>query len=292
GDVQHREEDPVVEERGPQVVRRDEDEHAAAPDEEQRPDVLQPSLREHLALLAQVRGEEDDQEDLRELARLELRRADAHPQARAVHRLTEPGYAGQEEQRDRGHAEQVLVVLEDAVVAAESDQRECEQRDPDHDPEALLERVGRTGAIDLGHADGGQQSGQRQEVGVGVRDGEPRDHVRCQVEREEEEGVAERAPADERLACDVHRRESEPREDADGGEVQELAVAGPKGDQRASPHQTSTTIAATSTRMTASASSLLAMPASWVPACGACASCSASAARTSAAGTTMVSCAA
>ena len=36
------------------------------------PDVLQPALREHLALLAQVAGEEDDQEDLRQLARLEL----------------------------------------------------------------------------------------------------------------------------------------------------------------------------------------------------------------------------
>ena len=39
----------------------DEDEHRRAPDQEQRAEVLQPALREHLALLAQVRGEEDDQ---------------------------------------------------------------------------------------------------------------------------------------------------------------------------------------------------------------------------------------
>ena len=66
--------------KGPtEVVRLDEDEHRAAPDQQQRPEVLQPSLCEHLALLAQVAGEEDDQENLRELARLELERADVDP---------------------------------------------------------------------------------------------------------------------------------------------------------------------------------------------------------------------
>ena len=61
---------------------------------EQRPEVLQPALREHLALLAQVAGEEDDQRDLRELARLELERAELHPQAGAVDRSPIPGSAG------------------------------------------------------------------------------------------------------------------------------------------------------------------------------------------------------
>ena len=88
-DVEQREEDPVVEERAAEVVRHEEDEHRAAPDDEQRPPILQPALREHLALLAQVRGEEDDERDLPELARLELEPADVHPEARAVDRLPE-----------------------------------------------------------------------------------------------------------------------------------------------------------------------------------------------------------
>ena len=93
-DVEHREEDPEVEEPRAEVVRRDEHEHAGAPDHEQRAEVLQPRLREHLALLAQVGGEEDDQEDLRELAGLEPERADVHPEARAVDRRAEAGTRG------------------------------------------------------------------------------------------------------------------------------------------------------------------------------------------------------
>src|SRR4051794_28029757 len=52
--VEHREEDPEVEKSGAEVVRLHENEHRAAPDQKERPEVLQPALREHLALLAQV----------------------------------------------------------------------------------------------------------------------------------------------------------------------------------------------------------------------------------------------
>ena len=86
-DVQHREEDPEVEEPAPEVVRLDEDEHRRAPDREQRAEVLDPPLGEHFALLAQVAREEDDQHDLGELARLEPDAADLDPEARPVDRL-------------------------------------------------------------------------------------------------------------------------------------------------------------------------------------------------------------
>ena len=59
------------------------------------PTSFEPRLREHLALLAQIGGEEDDQEDLRELAGLERERADAHPEPRAVDGRAEPGHARQ-----------------------------------------------------------------------------------------------------------------------------------------------------------------------------------------------------
>ena len=79
------------------------------------------------------------------------------------------GTPRQEEQHDRSDPEEVLVLLEHAEVAAQAEEREREQPDADHDPEALLERVARAEAVDLGHADRGQQAGHRQQVRVGVR---------------------------------------------------------------------------------------------------------------------------
>ena len=177
-DVEHREEDPEVEEARAEVVRHDEHEHARAPDHEQRADVLQPSLREHLALLAQVRGEEDDQEDLRELAGLELERADAHPEPRAVDGRPEPGQPRQEEQHDRADPEEVLVRLEHAVVAAQAEERQREERDADHDPEALLERVARAEAVDLGQRRP-PSAARPSAAGTGRRSARSRRATRC-----------------------------------------------------------------------------------------------------------------
>src|SRR5581483_7774489 len=232
-----------------------------APDHEQRPHVLEAPLRKHLALLAQVARQEDDQEDLRELAGLHLDRADAHPQTRAVHRRADAREARQEEQCDGADPEQVLVVLEDPVVAAEAEEREREQPDSDHDPEALLELVVRAEPVDLGDADRGQERRHGQEVWIGIRHDDPRHHVSGEVQREEEERIPERSPRDEGLARDVDGGEAQPRQHADCGEVQELAVARPETGQRASPHQTSTTMTAISAAITSSASSRLPRPA-------------------------------
>ena len=95
GDVEHREENAEVEEPTAEVVCLYEDEHCAAPDHEQRAEILEPALRDHLPLFAQVAGEEDDQRQLRELARLELERAGADPQPGAVHGRAEAGQGGQ-----------------------------------------------------------------------------------------------------------------------------------------------------------------------------------------------------
>src|SRR2546425_11307184 len=127
--VEHCEEDPVVEERRAEVVGLDEDEHRAAPDDEQRPEVLQPSLRKHLALLAEVAGEEDDQAELRDLAWLELKRAEVDPEPGAVDGGAEPGQRRKNEQPDCRQAEDVLVALQPAVVASKGQERACENRD-------------------------------------------------------------------------------------------------------------------------------------------------------------------
>ena len=225
GDVEHSEEDPEVEERRAEVVRLDEHEHRAAPDQQQRPEVLQPSLCEHLALLAQVAGEEDDQEDLRELARLELERADVDPEARAVDGRAEPGQRRQHEQHDRRDAEEVLVALELPVVVAQQEERRRERPERDHDPETLAKRVRGVQPVDLGQADARQQPGHRQQVRIGVRDGQAGDEVGREVEREEEEGVRERGRRDDVLPCDVDAGEPESGERADDDEVRELTVA-------------------------------------------------------------------
>ena len=122
--------------------------------------------REHLALLAQVAGEEDDQHDLRELAGLELERADCDPEARAVDLVADPGQRGQEEQHDRAEPEEVLVALEPPVVVAQQEQRGREEADADHDPQPLAERVVRVEPVDLGQPIAAS-SGHRQQVRIG-----------------------------------------------------------------------------------------------------------------------------
>src|SRR5581483_7849576 len=133
-DVQHREEDPEVEERAAEVVGLDEDEHRRAPDQEQWAEVLQPPLREHLALLPQIAREEDDQRDLRELAGLELQRPDLHPEPRSVDRPADHWQRREHEQADRRDAEEVLVALQHAEVGAEGEHGGGERRHPDDDP--------------------------------------------------------------------------------------------------------------------------------------------------------------
>ena len=195
-----------------------------------------------------------------------------HPEARAIDRRADAGEARQKQQRDRADPEEILVLLEDAVVAAQSPERERKEADTDHDPQPLPERVRVAEPVNLGHADGCQQSCHRQEVRVGVRHRPPRDEVRDEVEGEEEQRVGERPPADLRLARDVHGREAEAGENAHDGQVEELSVAVAQI-QRASPHQTRTTMTAIRARMISKASMCLPMPA-----CGASCSCAAIAA--------------
>ena len=102
-----------------------------------------------------------------------------------------------------------------------------EDADADDDPEALPEGVGRAEAVDLGQPDRGQQARERQQVRVGVRDGEPGDDVRDQVQAEEDQRVRDRPGRDHRLPRDVDAREAEAGDDADRDQVDELAV--PRG---------------------------------------------------------------
>ena len=93
GDVEHREKDREVEKASAEVVRLEQHEHGAAPDEQQRAGVLerrqaesaQPA-REHLASVAQVPGQKDDEQHLGHLSGLERDRPELHPELRPVDR--------------------------------------------------------------------------------------------------------------------------------------------------------------------------------------------------------------
>ena len=109
GDVDHAEKDPEVQERAAEVAGLEEHEHGGAPDREQGPEVLEAPLCEHLALLAQVAGEEEDEEQLCDLAGLELEAADVDPEPHAVDALAETGKRREKQQADRRDAEAILI---------------------------------------------------------------------------------------------------------------------------------------------------------------------------------------
>jgi hypothetical protein len=185
-------------------------------------------VREHLPVVAQVAREEDDEEHLRELARLEDEGADVHPERRAVDRPPDEGQGRQDEEDDRRDAQQVLEVVEDAVVAEEEDERD-EDADADDDPEALPEGEARLDPVDLGEAERAQEPGERQEVRVGVRQADAQGEVRRDEEGEEEARVGERGRRDDVLARDVDRGEPRDREEADEDEVEKLPRAEGQG---------------------------------------------------------------
>src|ERR1700688_2301397 len=110
----------------------------------------------------------------------------------------------------------------------------------------MLERVRRSEPVDLRQPDGGQEPRERKQVRIGVRDGEARDDVRHEIEREEEHRVRERCGGDVRLARDVHAREAHGGEHAYEDEVGELAVPTAEG-QCISPQSRSETTIASST---------------------------------------------
>ncbi len=222
--VQHREEDPEEEQRAAEVVGLDEHEHRAAPDDEEGAEVLESALRQHLTLLAQVAGEEDDQRELRQLAGLELERPELHPQAGAVDGGTDDWEGGQDEQTHGGEPEQVLVVLEPPIIA-EEEQREGEEGHPEHHPDSLAVGVRRLEPVDLGHADRGQEARDRQQIGIRERDRQPGDDVGDEVEPEEDGRVRQRGRRDHRLARDVDAGEADRRQRAHRNQAHQLTVS-------------------------------------------------------------------
>ena len=147
------------------------------PGEQQRPEVsdlgqAQPAeapsaAGEQLSFVDQVRGEEQDEQDLRGLAGLEVHRADPHPEPRPVDRLPDPGCERQQQGEHPEEQERVPVPLEGPDPLDEhqgEDERDDAHRGPDRlDPPQP--------GVEAGHGDEAepvQQRGERQQHRVGV----------------------------------------------------------------------------------------------------------------------------
>ena len=200
GDVEQGEEGGEEHQRAAEVADEDEHEHRRAPDDQHRAEVLERRQRhpehaagaddQHLAVLAQVAGEEDDDADLRELGRLEGERADLDPEVGAVDLLADAGQARRQQQQQPDRGDRVAVALEHVVVAQELD-RQREEDEAEHEPVGLV--AGQVGVDPVDHhqAERGQQRDQREQVGVGVGQPDPQEEVGGEADRQEVGAVDE-----------------------------------------------------------------------------------------------------
>jgi hypothetical protein len=149
GHVQHDHEEAEEEQRGAQVGLEDQDQQADGPDDEDRAQVaaagqVEPheaaaGQREGVPLDHQVAGEEDGDDDLRELTGLEGADArDGDPDLGAVDAREEDR---EDQQYQRHHHGDVGVALQDPVVL-EEDQHTDEQGHAERGPQQLAGRHG------------------------------------------------------------------------------------------------------------------------------------------------------
>ncbi len=160
--------------------------------QEPAPDAY-PSLGEQFTLVDEVRGEERDEQQLRDLARFEGQRADSDPQARSVDRAANSRCHRQQQEQEPEQEGRVAVPLEDSHVPHE-DQRHDEHADGDRDPQRLHPRlravvehvvgIGPREPRDHDEAEPVQHRGKREQgrVGVGSKttDGEVGDDVQAE----------------------------------------------------------------------------------------------------------------
>jgi hypothetical protein len=114
----------------------------------------------------------------------------------------------------------------------EQEERCGEERNRDHDPDALPEGVRGIEPVDLGETDRSQQAGDREEVRVGKWNGVPRREMRGEIEGEEEGRVRQRGRRHDVLSRDVDAREPDGRQDPDDDQERELTIPGAEGQRR------------------------------------------------------------
>ena len=145
--------------------------------------------REQLAVLGEVACQEQDDEDLGELAGLDGKRADANPQLGAVDFGADEH--GQDEQQDADGAKGVFITLHDVEVL---DQGECDdhERDGHEQDDQLVHGKARCQARDEGDADTREEKDDGQDRRIGARGEDARSDVRRGEGGEQADGHGER----------------------------------------------------------------------------------------------------
>jgi hypothetical protein len=234
GHVEHGQEAAEEHQRRSQVADEHEHQHRRAPDDEQRPEVLErrngqahepPRAHDqYLARVAQVGGDEDDQADLGQLGGLERDRADLDPQVGAVDLGADARHAREHQQPEPDEGDRVAIALEHAVVAYEQDHRH--ERNQAHDePLRLLARQRVVDPVDDDEPEAREQRHQREEVRVGVGEREPQEDVRGQAQPEEDRSIGERDVAEDVLLLDEDGRKPAGQQKRGRDEAEQLAVA-------------------------------------------------------------------
>ncbi len=233
GHVQDRQERPKEEQAGAQVLHEDHQDHGQAPDGEQGGQIAKGrqgnaqhpprAHREHLPDVDQIGGEEDHQEDLAELGRLEAYRPQDDPQTGAVDLPPQAG--GQQEKEDTGDADEVAVLAQPLQPAHEH-QGEEERRQTHDQPDGLLACELLVEAEDHQDAQGRQQSRDGQEIGIRVGDQHSPPDMGDGEERQEHPAVEERRPGEHGGLCRVDESEPQSRQDQGRDEEEQFAVAG------------------------------------------------------------------
>ena len=237
-DVEQGEERGEEHQRAAEVADEDEHEHRGAPDDEQRAEVLERRQGDpeepagaddhHLAVLAQVAGEEDDDADLRELGRLEGERPDVDAEIGTVDLGADPRQSRCEQQQQTDDGDRVPVALEHVVVAQELD-RQREQDQAEDEPVGLVAGEVFVDPVDHHQAERGQQRDEREQVGVGVGQAQPQVDVGRQADGEEVGAVDQAEVAEFRVLLGEDRGEAGGEQEGDGNESDQLAIA--RGDQ-------------------------------------------------------------
>ena len=232
-DVDEREEAAEEHERRAEVLDDEQQHHRRAPDRQQRPEVLERRERdpheaaraddEHLARVAQVGRQEDDDRDLRQLRGLKGDRAHAERQVGAVRRAAE---ARQQQQQDAAERDDVAVALEHAMVVAQRDDRRREDDQADDEPLRLVAREVLVEAVEHHQAEAGEHGDEREEVRVGVGQRHAQHEVRGEAEREEDRAVGQRQVRQQLVALDEDRGEAGGQQQRRRDQREELAVAG------------------------------------------------------------------
>ena len=117
---------------------------------------------QQVAVRGEVRGEEEDEQNLGELHGFEGERTEVDPQTSAVDGGADVGHQGRHEQGDGGDECEVPIPIEVAHVAHELE-RERETDGTDEEPQRLVARIGRVPSGDLDVANAVEEYRDRQE---------------------------------------------------------------------------------------------------------------------------------